>query len=118
MATSTVKTINTRIQHKREFELNWLSSNLVPLQGELIIYLKEVNPTTGEVYTTKKNGVDTPVVPCNGRTVPYLYDRIKIGDGKTAVNALGFFSDPGITAGTADPDTGTNSQFYFKYSTD
>lgn len=113
------KTVNTRIQHKREFELNWLAaSNFIPLPGELIIYLKEVDSTTGEVLTTKQNGIDTPVVPCNGRTTPYLYDRIKIGDGKTTVNALGFFSDPGITAGTMDPDADTNSQFYFKYSTE
>lgn len=114
----TTKTVNTRIQHKREFEINWLNAaNFTPLPGELIIYLKEVDSKTGEVLTTKQNGVDTPVVPCDGRTTPYLYDRVKIGDGKTLVNDLGFFSDPGIVAGTADPDAETTGQFYFKYST-
>jgi hypothetical protein len=111
-------TINTRIQHKREFEINWLSSSFVPLPGELIIYLKEVDQTTGEILTTKKNSTNTPVVPCNGRTTPYLYDRVKIGDGKTSVNDLNFFSDPGISAGTIDPAENTTGQFYFKYSTE
>lgn len=112
-----VKNMNARIQHKREFEINWLDSNLIPLQGELIIYLKEVDPATGNILTTKKNGEDTPVVPCGDRTAACLFDRIKIGDGKTSVNDLDFFSDPGITSGNADPDADTTGQFYFKYST-
>ena len=117
------KNINARIQHKREFEINWLSSNFVPLQGEIIIYLKEIDPVTRNVLVTKKDGADTPVVPCNGRTEPYSYDRIKIGDGKTSVNDLEFADahlheavNSQISYGTADPGTDITSQFYFKYS--
>ena len=113
----------TRIQHKREFELNWLDSGFIPLQGELIVYLKEVD-SSGNILKTKKNGVDTPVVPLpgtGGRTLPYAYDRFKVGDGVTSINDLPFVVDAEFNAriqcGTADPSTATTGQFYFKYST-
>ena len=83
------KTIKTRVQHKRAVEADWaLATNFVPLAGELIVY--EVD--------------ETHAVP-----------RIKIGDGETKVNDLGFV-DSGITTGTTDPDANVDSQFYFKYS--
>ena len=96
------KTIKTRIQHKRELEANWRQSSFVPLEGELIIYLKEVD----------KDG-NTLTLP-EGRTVPYTYDRFKIGDGHSTVNELGFIGSE-IAAGTTDPDASTLSKFYFKY---
>jgi hypothetical protein len=84
------KMIKTRIQNKHETEANWQkATEFVPLEGELIIYDPD----------------DTHVSP-----------RMKIGDGKTNVNNLGFIN-PGIDYGTADPTADIASQFYFKYST-
>ena len=53
-----------RIQHKYDIEENWKKAvNFTPLEGELIIYGKDSN---------------------------YSYDRFKVGDGVTLVNALPF----------------------------
>ena len=53
-----------RIQHKYDIEENWKKAvNFIPLVGELIIYGKDSN---------------------------YNYDRFKVGDGVTLVNALPF----------------------------
>lgn len=57
------KTIYTRVQNKHATESEWLTSTLVPLVGELIVYEPD----------------DT-----------YNYSRYKIGDGVTAVNDLPF----------------------------
>jgi hypothetical protein len=57
------KTLNTRIVHKHDVELNWNLTDFVPKQGELIIYDADEN---------------------------YNYERLKIGDGKTAVVNLPF----------------------------
>lgn len=85
------KTIKTRIQHKREFETNWLrAANFVPLAGELIVYQRETDLETGNVLTTQQNGEEVSVLTGLDRTVPYNYDRLKFGDGKTRVNDLPF----------------------------
>lgn len=56
--------INTRIQLKHDIEANWLqATGFTPLDGELIIYDKDDN---------------------------YSYERVKMGDGVTNVNALPF----------------------------
>lgn len=53
-----------RIQHKYDIEENWKKAvNFIPLEGELIIYGKDIN---------------------------YSYDRFKVGDGVTKVNDLPF----------------------------
>ena len=84
------KSIKTRVQNKHDTEANWkLATNFVPLAGEIIVY-----------------------DPDSTHSSP----RVKIGDGETLVNNLGFV-DPGFAYGTADPSTNTASQFYFKYST-
>jgi hypothetical protein len=103
------KSIKTRIQHKRELEVNWLNSSLVPLEGELVVYLKEIDPVTKEVLKNDDGSLKLP----NGRTEPYTYDRFKIGDGHTNVNELDFI---GMLTGTTDPNANTKSQYYFKYS--
>lgn len=54
---------NVRIVNKHETETNWQKSSFVPKQGELIVY--DIDST-------------------------HSYERIKIGDGKTNVNALPF----------------------------
>ena len=64
MATNSINSIKTRIIHKHDTEANWeKAENFIPLQGEIIIYDKD----------------DT-----------HPYERIKIGDGSTKVNALPF----------------------------
>lgn len=60
------KRFNARIIHKHETEADWLLSSLVPMQGEIIIYDKDST---------------------------HNYERIKIGDGSTSVNALPFVDD-------------------------
>ena len=71
--------INTRIQLKHDIEANWQKAvNFTPMQGEIIIYDIEIDA----------NG-NTLALP-EGRTIPYTYERMKIGDGKTNVNDLLF----------------------------
>ena len=82
-------TMQGRISHKHDTEANWrLAVNFRPHPGELIIY-----------------------DPDEYHSVP----RVKIGDGINLVKDLEFLNC-GITYGTADPDSNTRSQFYFKYS--
>ena len=72
------KEMKTRIVHKHDIEKHWNNaSNFYPYQGEIIIYDIE----TGDG--------DLP----EGRTVPYTYERFKIGDGITAVTDLPFTLD-------------------------
>jgi hypothetical protein len=87
------KSLKTRIQNKHDTEANWkLATNFVPLAGELIVYDADAN---------------------------HAEPRVKIGDGQTLVNDLGFVgTETGISYGTADPSVDTTSQFYFKYSTE
>lgn len=61
------KILKSRIIHKHDVEANWLlATNFMPLKGEMIIYDIDEN---------------------------YSYERIKIGDGVTNVNALPFVTD-------------------------
>lgn len=79
--------IKTRFVHKHDFEVNWLKAvAFVPMQGEPIVYDNEVDEN-GNVLTLS-DGVTT-VLP-EGRTTPYTYERLKIGDGKTLVSDLPF----------------------------
>jgi hypothetical protein len=74
------KQINTRIQNKHDFEVNWLrATNFVPKDGEIIIYNKELDNDLNLLCSL-------PI----GRTKPFPYDRIKIGDGITNVINLPF----------------------------
>lgn len=58
------KTMKARVQHKHDIETNWLkATNFTPLASEIIVYDPDEN---------------------------YDYPRIKIGDGKTNINALPF----------------------------
>jgi hypothetical protein len=102
--------IKTRIQSKHDLEVNWLQATFAPLEGELIIYDKEVD-STGKV---KVDAAGKPLLP-EGRTTPYTFARFKIGDGHTSVTDLPFAGSD-ISCGTGDPDATTLTQFYFKYS--
>lgn len=58
------KTIKSRIVHKHDIEANWTkATTFIPKQGELVIY-----------------DIDSA----------HTYERLKIGDGVTNVNALPF----------------------------
>lgn len=97
------KSIKTRIQNKHGSPSDWAqATNFTPLAGEIIIYDEYTDTITGEVTPT----------------------RMKIGDGKTLVNDLGFIDESivslvqesQIQCGTADPSAATTGKFYFKYS--
>ena len=61
------KTLNSRIQLKHDLETNWnKAANFIPKQGEIIVYDIDEN---------------------------YDYERIKVGDGKTAILYLPFYLD-------------------------
>ena len=71
--------IKSRIISKHDIEANWLQAvNFVPKKGEHIVYDIEIDE--------QGNTLPLPA----GRTVPYDYERLKIGDGKTKVNDLPF----------------------------
>ena len=59
----TEKFLKSCIVHKHDTEADWKKSSLVPLQGEIVVYDKDET---------------------------YDYERIKVGDGETNVNALPF----------------------------
>lgn len=73
------KTVSTRIVQKHDLEVNWSkANNFIPMRGEVIVYDIEVD-ADGSV-------LELPV----GRTTPYKFERIKIGDGIHAVGDLKF----------------------------
>ena len=77
----TMKTIKTRIIHKHDSESNWTSSNFIPNQGELIVYDIDEN---------------------------YNYERLKIGDGTTAVSNLPFVNDIEVPTKTSQLENDSN----------
>ena len=75
------KIIKSRIIHKHEIEAHWLlANNFIPKQGEIIIYDVEIDKD-GNVLTLP-----------DGRTTPYTYQRLKIGDGITTISELPFIA--------------------------
>ena len=75
----TERNIKSRIINKHDIEAHWLlAENFIPKQGEIIVYDSEVD----------ENG-NTLTLP-TGRSAPYTYERIKVGDGKTLVSDLPF----------------------------
>lgn len=73
------KTINARLQQKHDIEANWdKATGFIPMIGEIIVYDKEIDDNG--------NSLSLP----EGRTTPYTYARIKIGDGKRNAHDLPF----------------------------
>lgn len=74
------KELNSRVIHKHDSAENWAkATNFIPKQGELIVYDADAN---------------------------YKFERFKIGDGVTKVNALPFTNDLtnlGIYIGPTEP---------------
>jgi hypothetical protein len=67
------KMLKTKIVFKHELEVNWLKSSYVPLNGEQVIYDAEID--------ANGNTLELP----SGRSAPYSYPRVKIGDGVRTV---------------------------------
>ena len=77
-----VTTLSSRMVQKHDLEVNWLTAtDFIPLQGEFIIYDIEVDAD------------GKPLALPEGRTAPYTYARLKIGDGLTSVNKLPFIDE-------------------------
>lgn len=76
------KMLKTKIVFKHELEVNWLKSSYVPLNGEQVIYDAEIS--------ANGNTLELP----SGRSAPYSYPRVKIGDGVRTVNQLPFPTVP------------------------
>lgn len=89
MSEPKIKTVKTRIQNKHDLEVNWINATgFIPLPGEIIIYDKEVD-SDGNILTKTVDGHEVPLLP-EGRTVPYLCERFKVGDGNSTVTDLPF----------------------------
>ena len=75
-----MKTINTRITQKHDLEAGWdlVANQFVPMAGEVIVYDAELLDDGSLLQLPQ------------GRTVPYTYARIKIGDGVTPIGRLPF----------------------------
>jgi hypothetical protein len=81
--------LKTRISHKHNLEVNWITATtFLPKAGELIIYDPEVD-ADGNTLTMIVNGKAVPALP-KGRTEPYTASRIKVGDGYHYINDLEF----------------------------
>lgn len=77
-----IKEIRSRIAQKHDIEVNWIKAGVaehpfVPLQGEFIVY--DIETEEDELPT--------------GRIERYTYERIKLGDGVTAINELPFITE-------------------------
>ena len=73
------KQYDGRIVQKHDLEVNWLKAvNFTPKQAEVIVYDIEVD--------ANGNTLELPA----GRTIPFTYERIKVGDGISNVNDLPF----------------------------
>lgn len=77
--------IKTRIQQKHDIEANWINeaANFKPDKGEIIVYDIEVDKDGNHLALPE------------GRTIPYTYERFKIGNGKDVVGDLPFYSVDG-----------------------
>ena len=76
---------------KHEYEADWLKSDFIPLESEIVIYDAEADQN-GNLF----EGVKLP----DNRIIPFNYARIKIGDGQTKINDLPFID--GVGQGTPE----------------
>lgn len=93
MSENLEKRIRSRSIQKHDLEVNWnKATSFVPYKGEFIIYDIEVDED-GNNITQIVDGVEKTVYELVGRTTPYTYERIKLGDGKTKVSELPFIDN-------------------------
>ena len=89
------------IQNKHDLEINWLQkANFIPLQGELIVYDREVD-IFDNILTRTVDGVVIPQLP-DGRSEPFRFERFKIGDGIHSIIDLPFVTDQYYTKNEVD----------------
>ena len=86
MSENLEKRIRSRSIQKHDLEVNWIkATGFIPYKGELIIYDIEVDKDG--------NTLELPTDEIYGRTEPYTYERIKIGDGINFVTDLPFVDE-------------------------
>lgn len=86
----TVKNIKSRVINKHELEVDWeKAAAFIPLKGEIIIYDREtlIDGSVIPNAVTDQNGNS---LLKSGRTIPFNYERFKIGDGTRVANDLPF----------------------------
>jgi hypothetical protein len=95
MSENLEKRIRSRSIQKHDLEVNWnKATGFVPYKGELIVYDREVD----EDGNTLKDTEGKLLLP-EGRTTPYTYERIKIGDGINVVTSSNLpFIDAAVKA--------------------
>ena len=95
MSENLEKRIRSRSIQKHDLEVNWIkATGFIPYKGELIIYDREVD----EDGNTLKDTEGKLLLP-EGRTTPYTYERIKIGDGINVVTSSNLpFIDAAVKA--------------------
>lgn len=79
-------TLKTRIINKHDIEANWITASnvsnpFIPRKGEFIIYDPEID--------VQGNVLKLP----EGRTIPFTYARVKLGDGINKPSDLPFITD-------------------------
>ncbi|MBO5424037.1 MAG: hypothetical protein J6A25_00820 [Lachnospiraceae bacterium] len=96
MSENLEKRIRSRSIQKHDLEVNWnKAENFVPYKGEFIIYDIEVDEEGNDI-TQIVDGVKKTVYELVGRTTPYTYERIKLGDGKTKISELPFIDNTSL----------------------
>ena len=96
MSENLEKRIRSRSIQKHDLEVNWnKATSFVPYKGEFIIYDIEVDEN-GNNITQIVDGVEKTVYELVGRTTPYTYERIKLGDGKTKISELPFIDNTSL----------------------
>ena len=87
----TQKKVLSRLQNKRDYEVNWRKAeNFSPLDGEQIVYKAEVDKE-GNIIAAAQDFSRYPDTGYpDGRKHPITYPRVKVGDGVTVVSELPF----------------------------
>ena len=97
MSENIEKRIKSRSIQKHDLEVNWnKATSFVPYKGEFIIYDIEVDKEGNNITQLNENGEEKTVYELVGRTTPYTYERIKLGDGKTLISNLPFIDNTSL----------------------
>lgn len=98
--------LKAKVIFKHKHEVEWENSKYVPQDGEMIIYDAEVDNEGNPIAEAKIAG--TNFYP-KGRTTPFIYARVKYGNGKSLAEELPFSSND-----TSDYDLVIDSENIFK----
>ena len=104
------KIIKTRIQHKHDYEVNWIKAvDFVPLKGEIIIYDAE----TEELFASQYADLTDEQKATIRRSEAITYVRTKIGNGVDTVTDLPFYSSNANE--NSNPDWNQNDEYQPDY---